>query len=147
MRRSDESVMIVEDEPVSRSALATLLSGEGYQTEACESAEEALTRAHHGRIPRLALVDLNLPGMSGIDLLERLERLCPDLCAVLITAARDDEIDRFCRDHWVAYMRKPADFPRLLSLLAQIEARAHGPRSSSIQSKPERFGPNRRTGA
>src|SRR5215217_5249473 len=81
------SVAIVEDERVSRQALTALLSGYGYQTKAFGSAEEMLDcmDCNECKQPGMFLVDVDLPGMSGLQLLTALERRFPDLQAVLIT--------------------------------------------------------------
>jgi len=118
---SNSTVAIVEDERISRNALAALLSGHGYQTQAFESAEEMLNSvdSKNSEAPKALLVDVNLPGMSGLQLLAQLRRKFPDLYAVLITAADDEHIRRFCRENPVTYMRKPVNLPQLLGLLQQ----------------------------
>ena len=110
-------VLVVEDESISRRALTSLLVSSGYTAAAYESAEEALENVDGGPVPRVALVDVDLPGMSGLDLAARLEQLDPDVRMVLITAAEGDRIERFRQGHSVDYVRKPIDFPALLTLL------------------------------
>jgi len=117
-QQSPADVLIVEDESVSRRALTSLLASSGYTPAAYESAEEALEDVDGGPLPRVALVDVDLPGMSGLDLAARLEQIDPQVRTVLITATEGDRIDRFRQVHGVHYLRKPLDFPRLLSLLA-----------------------------
>ena len=110
-------MLIVEDERVSRRALASLLEACGYRSQPCESAEEALGEVDRGGKAQFALVDVDLPGMNGLDLISRLERLRPGMVTILMTAAEGDRIERFRKDHHVFYLRKPLDFPRLLRLL------------------------------
>ena len=111
------TILIVEDERVSRNALRKLLAASGYQPTAYESAEEALADMNGRDMPPVALIDVDLPGMSGLDLARRLEQLRPDMVRVLITAAAGDRIENFRRSHEVHYIRKPLDFHRLLTLL------------------------------
>lgn len=111
------TVLIVEDERVSRQAMAYLLEQSGFRPAACESAEEALERLGDEPPPPVALIDVDLPGMSGLELIVRLEKLRPGLFAVLITAAGGERIERFRKAHDVQYIRKPVDFRRLLELL------------------------------
>lgn len=112
------NVLIVEDERVSRRALAALMSANGYETEAAGSAEEALDVVRdEGVRPDIALVDLDLPGMNGLELIGQLTRLDPSLFPVLITAANGDNLASVLRERGVAYLRKPLDFGRLLTLL------------------------------
>ena len=112
-------VLLVEDERVSRRALAALLSASGYPTQAAATAEEALQLLNGTALPQIALVDFNLPGMSGLDLIERLEQLDPGVFAVLITAQGGERLLDSLRDRRVAYMQKPINFDRLLSMLAE----------------------------
>ncbi len=109
--------MIVEDERVSRRALAALMSASGYDTKATGSAEEALHALEEGSRPDVALVDLDLPGMNGLEFIGQLSRLDPGVFPVLITAANGDRLATLLRDRGVAYMRKPLDFDRLLSMI------------------------------
>jgi len=120
-------VLIVEDERVSRTALAALLASYGYATEAVASAEDALRlmKARNGSAPKVAVIDLNLPGMSGIDLIRHLEGMNPDIRPVLVTGAGDEVLDAALREHPVNYLRKPVDFGQLLSLIRRIPQPAH----------------------
>jgi CheY-like chemotaxis protein len=111
------NVLIVEDERVSRRALAALMSALGYKTEAAASAEEALDAVESGAHPDIALVDLDLPGMNGLDFIGRLTERDPAVFPVLITAANGDRLNSLLANRGVAYLRKPLDFNRLLSLL------------------------------
>jgi two-component system, NtrC family, nitrogen regulation response regulator NtrX len=69
------TLLIVDDERNIRRTLALVLRGEGYQVVEAESAEAALELLTHGETPvELALVDLLLPGMNGLQLLERVRQ-------------------------------------------------------------------------
>src|SRR5689334_18545612 len=71
-RVSRDGVLIVEDERVARRALANLLAASGYVAQAAGSAEEALGLLNlKGQPPKVILVDLNLPGMNGLDFIRR----------------------------------------------------------------------------
>jgi CheY-like chemotaxis protein len=111
------NVLIVEDERVSRRALAALMSASGYETEALGTAEEALNVVREGVRPDIALVDLDLPGMNGLDFIGQLTQLDPEVFPVLITAANGDNLSNMLRERGVAYMRKPVNFNGLLTLL------------------------------
>jgi CheY-like chemotaxis protein len=113
----DVTVLVVEDEAISRRALTALLESSGYPTMAAKSAEEALRLVGNGTVPRIALVDLDLPGMNGIDLISRLEKGHPEILAVLITATSRERLDRVLHAHRVIYFRKPLNFNDLLHVL------------------------------
>jgi len=119
LARPKYDVLIVEDEPISRKALTALISAKGYNADAAPSGEDALKRSAQNGVPMIALVDLELPGMNGIELIKRLEALNPRVFPVLITAAAGDLVDSLRAKHPVAYLRKPLDFDRLLNLISE----------------------------
>src|SRR5689334_5330651 len=90
----DVLVLLIEDETVARKALGRLLAGEGYTTETVATAEEAVAILSLGQRPTVALVDLDLPGMSGAELLEYLNSEAPETKAVLVTAACEERVAR-----------------------------------------------------
>ena len=116
------NVLIVEDERISRRALAELMAASGYETEATGSAEEALEALEAGSHPDIALVDLDLPGMNGMEFISRLANLDPAVFPVLITAASGDKLSQALSQRGVAYLRKPLDFDRLLSIIGDKNA-------------------------
>ena len=109
------TVLIVEDERISRKALTWLLAAHGFRPRAFETAEEALRAGPDDA--RVALLDVDLPGMSGLELAERLARQFPRLRVVLLTAVDADRVKEFRRVHEVGYVRKPVHFPDLLRML------------------------------
>jgi len=113
------SILLVEDERISRQALTWLLTSSGFQTAAYGSAEEAL-HAVDDELPPLALVDVDLPGMSGLELVRRLRARFPSIRVVLLTAVTGERINRFQKEHVVGYVRKPVDFPHLLEILGRF---------------------------
>jgi CheY-like chemotaxis protein len=112
-------LLIVEDERISRRALASLLAASGYTPAAFESAEQALSYLEARSDVPLTLVDVDLPGISGLELITRLQQLHPDVRAVILSAADSDRIRPYCR-RTVVYLRKPIDFPRLLKLMKSL---------------------------
>ncbi len=83
--RSPSQILVVDDEPLIRDTLAEYLGQEGFAVTACADGEEALARAE-GRRFDAALCDVQLPGMDGIELLERLLKISPETFVLLITA-------------------------------------------------------------
>src|SRR4051794_10427278 len=79
-------VLIVEDEAISRRALQQLLCLQGFETRAAGSGEEAMQIVAGGDEPHLALVDVNLPGMSGVEFVRRLRCMKPSVPCVYMTA-------------------------------------------------------------
>src|SRR5579883_2952833 len=78
-------ILVVDDEPLIRETLAEYLTQEGFQVTACAEGEEAVERA--GRQPfDVALCDMQLPGMDGIEVLDQLLKVNPQTFVLLITA-------------------------------------------------------------
>lgn len=112
-------ILIVEDERVSRRALTMLLAAHGYHTHAFETAEQALGWLANGRHPQVALVDLDLPGMNGLDLIDQLRKLTPGTVSVLVTATDQQTLENRLRHRPVCFFRKPLDIEQLLQALPQ----------------------------
>jgi CheY-like chemotaxis protein len=116
-RRCD--VLIVEDEPVSRRALQSLVAAHGFTARSFPTAEDALRAvAAHG-VPNVVLVDFNLPGMNGLEFIRRIEQASATVLPVLITAVSGEVLEEIRQHHPVLCLRKPLDFPRLLTLLSE----------------------------
>jgi DNA-binding NtrC family response regulator len=82
---SSGRVLVVEDDNSLRRALQIDLERDGYETRSVASAEEALAileKAHH----HLVITDLNLPGISGIDLLKRIRSEYAETDVIVMTA-------------------------------------------------------------
>ncbi len=83
------SLYVVDDETVARQGITYALQKE-YSVEAFGDAESALERLESDR-PDLILLDIGLPGISGIEALSRIKQQCPDTIVIMITAYEDVE--------------------------------------------------------
>src|SRR5262245_485231 len=77
-------ILLVDDDAALLSALAELLTGEGYEVACAGSAEEATERLGEDTY-HLVLCDLQLPGRNGISFVKTLHECCPATQVVLIT--------------------------------------------------------------
>ena len=90
------TIYIVEDDENIRNLLSVALTGFGYQTEAFETAEEALDRMEE-EVPDLAVFDWMLPGMDGTDAIKAIRsKKNPELSQlpILLLTAKDKELDK-----------------------------------------------------
>ncbi|MEI6209453.1 MAG: sigma-54 dependent transcriptional regulator [Desulfuromonadales bacterium] len=78
-------ILVVDDELSMREFLSILLEREGYSVSVAGNAEEAL-RMMELSLFDLVLSDVNMPGLSGIDLLTRIKKLSPETGVLMITA-------------------------------------------------------------
>jgi DNA-binding NarL/FixJ family response regulator len=115
-------VAIIEDDRLIRDGLARLInSTEGYRcTNAFRSMEEALARPWH-ETPSAALVDLGLPGMSGIEGLAILREKYPSVALLVLTVYEDDEriFQALCAGA-CGYLLKKTPPDKLLASLAEV---------------------------
>ena len=88
------SILVVEDEPDIRELLNFTISRAGYNVMEADSAEQALQIAD-SKLPDLAVVDWMLPGISGVDLVQRLrqDELTANVPIIMLTA-RGEESDK-----------------------------------------------------
>lgn len=116
-------VYIVDDDEAVRDSFAALLDASGMQTRCFESAEDYLA-ARSGCSGGCLLLDVNLPGMGGLDMLEQLRAEGDDLPAVVVTARRSRQVDeRARRAGALAVFDKPVDWQALLARIEEAVAR------------------------
>jgi DNA-binding NtrC family response regulator len=91
MSEQPPSVLVVDDDRIVAASIADLLARDGYRVATAASGEEALTAveaAQSGTAPRpyaVVIVDMSLPGMSGLELIKALRREHQDIAALGIT--------------------------------------------------------------
>src|SRR5258708_39306475 len=85
-----EKILVVDDTPSNRKLLALLLGGQGYDLRSAGDAEEALEILKGWR-PHLILMDVQLPGMDGLELTRRLKASAEtrDIAVLVISASSD----------------------------------------------------------
>ena len=112
-------ILIIEDDGGIAEVLSFVLQQDGYETQTASDGEDAIRRfdAFH---PDLVLLDLGLPGMSGLDLFHRFRRVAPQV-PVIIATSRNEEADRIAGLEMGAddYVTKPFS-PR--ELAARVRA-------------------------
>lgn len=116
--RSSRSILAVEDDPDLLRLIRRELGTSGFDVWPAASAEEALELVGRRGLPHLALVDILLPGMDGLELAKRLQEWS-DLPIVMLTSVDEEKtvvqaIEGFAED----YIRKPFN-PR--EMVARVE--------------------------
>ncbi|HWS16308.1 MAG TPA: sigma-54 dependent transcriptional regulator [Candidatus Methylomirabilis sp.] len=79
------NIMVVDDEEIVRESLTSWLEEDGYHVECAESGKKALELLP-GRSWDLMLVDLKMPGMDGIQLMDEVRKTVPDMLVIIMTA-------------------------------------------------------------
>jgi signal transduction histidine kinase/CheY-like chemotaxis protein len=115
-------VLLVEDERLVRATTARVLSKAGYTVTVAVDGEEALRLFEQAPdLVDVLVTDLQMPRIAGVDLVNRVRRLRPQLPVVVTSAhpaAEDD--DRVLRAQRTARLRKPFPMAALLETLAQV---------------------------
>jgi CheY-like chemotaxis protein len=128
---SREPILIVDDNAINLKLVRILLTGEGYEVRTAEDATEAMAVLREFQ-PRLILMDIQLPGVDGLELSRRLkaDRATSDIVIVALTAyAMKGDEDRALAVGCDGYLAKPIDtrtFPRQIAAwlaLAPLGAR------------------------
>jgi len=118
------SVAIVDDEEGIRKALSRLLRASGLEAESYANGQAFLDAAAAQR-PDCVVLDLHMPGMSGLQVLRKLKAAGQLLSVVVITAHDEPETREQCIDAGAcAYLRKPLE-DRLLLNAISAAMRAH----------------------
>jgi len=133
MVSQQRSVLVVDDEPSLRKVLRTSLSAGGFTVEEARSGEEALGVAQN-RAFDLVLLDINMPGIGGVEACRRLRDLSPRAGIVMVTV-RDLEDDKVQALEAGAddYVTKPF---RLRELIARLRAVLRRTRAIEAQELP-----------
>src|SRR5438552_684111 len=79
------SILVVDDEPIIRASLAEFLQQEQYEVQTASTGELALQMAARHKYD-VVLCDVHLPGLDGLEVLERVNQLSPETFVLLITA-------------------------------------------------------------
>jgi two-component system, LuxR family, response regulator FixJ len=126
MGLSNLVVYIVDDDLSIRRALTRLLKSLGVETVAFDSAE-AFLQASPWALEACLILDVQMPGMKGWDLLQHLRTAGIALPVILITAYNDAQThDRAMQAGIVAYLQKPFDDQTLLEALRQAYVQRPG---------------------
>jgi two-component system cell cycle sensor histidine kinase/response regulator CckA len=116
-------VLVVDDSPVALEFCCTVLNRAGYRVKSASGGELALTFFQPDQTPvDIALIDIVMPGMSGIELANRLEKLSPGTRIVLMSGYTADEIKKVVGDAASRYraMWKPFQAEALLQMIENV---------------------------
>jgi DNA-binding NtrC family response regulator len=118
-----ERVLIVEDDPATRTGLAELVQAWGFQTDEAADGEEAMRKVTTFR-PAIIVSDLVMPRMGGADLLHALKEQLSDITFILLTAQGTvDSAVEAIKEGAYDYLSKPVDPQRLQILLQKAVER------------------------
>ena len=119
-------VLVVDDEPTIIHVLREFLEEKGCQVQTAGTAEEGMCLLEESP-PDIALVDVVLPGMSGLDLLERIKEVSPNTEVLIMTSHTSlESVLRAIRQGAYDYLQKPFDDLEEMWLRVQRALEKHG---------------------
>ena len=124
MIREKAKILIVDDEEVVRKILKQTLSGEGYECQEAGSANQALDELRNNTF-KLVILDIKMPGKSGVQLLPEIRADYPDTMVIMATAITDTSTAIHCmRLGAYDYITKPFNLDEIvLSVERALEKR------------------------
>jgi FixJ family two-component response regulator len=118
------TVVLIDDDAPVRKALARVLRSAGFTVTTFESAEEFLARSDES-LPDCLVLDINLTGMSGVELSRTLIARGTAISTVFITAGDDTHTGEVLAGAGVhTWLRKPIDRPTLIEAVRHAIPRA-----------------------
>ena len=114
------SILFIDDDVNLCESLSLIMEVKGYDTDIATTAKQALKKAQE-RWFNIALVDIRLPDMTGIDLLTKLKDAHPDMAVIMVTgySSSENAVQSLNRGA-SAYITKPVDMDELLVVVEQI---------------------------
>jgi CheY-like chemotaxis protein len=130
-----DPILIVDDNPLNLKLATVILCAEGYDVKTAVDAEDALS-VLESFTPRLVLVDVQLPGMDGLELTRRLKAdpTRRDIVIIAVTsyAMKGDDQKAFAAG-CDGYMSKPIDIDALPRVVAEHLARVDSLGNESVR--------------
>ena len=125
--REKGEVLVVDDEPSVADALRLILEEQGFVVCVAGMAREGLAQARKRRF-RLAIIDLRLPDMTGIELLKAICRESPQSALILITSCGTPEIFAEAKGCGASgFLSKPFPPSDILRLISAVLADSFSP--------------------
>ena len=121
MKKDKFSILVVDDEDSVRNRCVQLLQKRNYNVQGAEDGEQALFLIKKNEFS-LVIADIRMPGLSGIELLERIKEIRPETEVVMITGygTVDNAVEAMKLGAY-DYITKPFDVDRLLKVAEHIE--------------------------
>ncbi|HEX6762343.1 MAG TPA: response regulator [Gaiellaceae bacterium] len=116
-----ECVLVVEDNEKNMKLFRDVLRATGYETLEATTGEEAVELAR-ASVPALVLMDVQLPGIDGVEALARLrgdERTASIPVVALTAQAMEGDRERFLRAGFDGYVSKPVDVAELVRTVGE----------------------------
>ena len=118
------SVLVVDDDAGMVETLADILEARHYRVGTAESGASAVAMVRDDRYD-VVLMDIQMPGLNGVEALKAMRALAPDVSVIMMTAfTRHELVEEARRQTALAVLAKPLDIDRVLRLIEAAIRRA-----------------------
>jgi len=129
-------ILVIDDDNATRQWLSSVLKAEGYTCHSARDPQEAEEHLRQRTI-QLALIDIYLGNVNGVEFLKRIKSLRPDCDCVMMTAhASVETLAKSVRDGAVEYLGKPLRVDELLECIERLKSRRERT-GSTLAKEPE----------
>jgi DNA-binding response OmpR family regulator len=116
-------ILVVDDELLICELLDAFLSQKGYQVTTATDGKEAIRKFEKER-PHIVLLDIKMPGVSGVEVLRRIKEISSDTVVIVITALGDmDTVQNTQKMGANDYLMKPIELEHLEKILVAWQKR------------------------
>ena len=110
-------ILVVDDEPAIVNLLREFLHGKNYEVVTASGGAEAIEKVRQ-EAPKVVLLDINMPGMSGLEVLQHIKQHHPEVGVIMMTALQDEELGpKVLSLGAFDYVMKPFDLAHLEKVL------------------------------
>ena len=136
----DKNIWIVDDDESIRWVLEKGLAESGMDVQPFDSANKVIKRLETEN-PQLILTDIRMPGPSGIELLDKVKELRPDLPVIIMTAHSDldSAVESYEHGAW-EYLPKPFDIEEAISMVQRATAADEDKKEETSETQAEVIG-------
>ena len=108
-----KKILCVDDEPINLMIIEVNLMAEGYEVYKAADGSTALQMVKEIK-PQLVLLDIMMPGISGIDTLKEIKKIDPNIPVIMVSGVTDETIAKSALEYGAYdYVAKPIDFDYL----------------------------------
>lgn len=121
MFKENDYLLVVDDNASVRRLLFEIISDEGYRVETAGSGTETIKKVNYS-MPSLILLDVKMPGMSGLETLEKLRVQAPGVPVIMMTAYSEMDACQEAKNRGLVreYLKKPFEIDELRFLIRNI---------------------------
>ncbi len=121
------AVLLVDDDPGMVDTLGDILGARGHQVSTAHSGEAAISMTERGAYD-VVLMDVQMPGLNGVQALRAMKAQDPAMVVVMMTAyTRDEMVAEAERATGFPVLPKPLDVDRVLTLVSELTCRSKRP--------------------